>query len=161
MLKELAQGDVTGFGVRSGYFLLYARVRPEVRKKQSVWLATERKGFVGGRDDCWPCFGSQVLVHQQLLCMSGFSSPRPRAKGLFLPHIKRLWNLASALRFLLPGLVKRLRSAQTREINLLHLLSKIKDSRLLRKRKSFCFVAYLCVRPDSHPLHRCKSQCGK
>lgn len=116
---------------------------------------------MGRRDHCWLCFGSQVLLHQQLLRMSGFSSPRHQKKGLFPPHIKRLQSLASALRFPLPGLVKRLRSAQTREINLLHLLSKIMDSRLQRKRKSLCFVAYLSVRPDPHPLHRCKSQCGK
>lgn len=51
MLKELAQGDVTGFGVRSGYFLLYARARLEVRTKQSVWLLVgyREKGLCGGK----------------------------------------------------------------------------------------------------------------
>lgn len=129
----------------------WCRGEAGAQKKSQVcgcWLATERRGFVGRINHCWLCFGSQVLVQQQLLCMSGFSSPRHQAKGLFLPHIKRLQSLASALRLSLPGLVKRLRSAQTREINLLHLLSKIMDSRLQRKRKSLCFVAYLCVRPD-------------
>lgn len=141
-----------GFGVRSEYFFLtLARERGWSSDKSRVcgcWLAAERRGFVRSRDHCWLCFGSRVLAHQQLLWMSGFSSPRHQAKGLFLPHIKRLQSLASALRFLLAGFVKRLRSAQTREINLLHFLSKIMESRLQRKRKSLCFVAYLCVRPD-------------
>lgn len=139
-----------GFGVRSEHFfptVVQERIwSSEKSKVCGCALAAERRGFVRRRD--WLCFGSRVLVHQQLLGMSGFSSPRHQAKGLFLPHIRRLQSLASALRFSLPGLVKRLRSAQTREINLLHLLSKIKDRRLQRKRKSLCFVAYLCVQPD-------------
>lgn len=126
---------------------LGTRLWLELRQKQSVWFLVGCRGKLLCREKrpCrWLCSGSWVPVHQRLVWMSGFGSPRHQAKGLFLPRINRLQGLASALRFSLPGLVKKLRSAQTREINLLHLLSKIMDSGLQRKRRNLCFVAYLC-----------------
>lgn len=88
----------------------------------------------GAGPQLWALPWLSALVQQH---PAWLSSPRHREKGLFLQRIKGLQGLASALRLLLPGLLKRLRNAQTREINLLHLSSKIIASGLQRRRKIF------------------------
>lgn len=94
---------------------------------------------------CWAlAVGSALAPSPAVFCLdAGFSSPRHQAKRLFLPCIKRLQGLASALRLLLAGLVKRLRTAQPREVNLLH-LSSHNGEQASKEEENLCFVA--CVR---------------
>lgn len=126
--------DRTGAGV--GPLCLFpifgTRQWLELQWKQSSGAGWWQREGAGPQLWALPWLSALVQQHPAWL-----SSPRHQAKGLLLQCIKGLQGLASALRLLLPGLVKRLRNAQTREINLLHLSSKIIASGLQRRRKIF------------------------